>query len=239
MDLFSKIFPLSIILASILGSGHCVAMCGAFQFILGKEKCSIYYYHVGRLLSYSVLGALAAQLGKSLFAQSLYRSASIASAFFLLFWFIWIGLRLWKKQPLHFSLATPLQKMAPHSFTKIASTFSTAPKIKALAIGISSVLLPCGWLYSYVLLAASTQNLSTGVSLMFFFWLGSLPAFSLLAYGKKILQEKLSSQILQQLSSGLVLAACVSLVLLKIIPLLESTGTDTKPVCALHQHLDK
>jgi sulfite exporter TauE/SafE len=44
-----------------------------------------------------------------------------------------------------------------------------------------SGLLPCGWLYAYVLIAASTQNPLSGVIIMGVFWLGTVPALIIFA----------------------------------------------------------
>lgn len=233
-DLFSKIFPLSIVAASMLGSGHCVAMCGAFPFIVGKEKSALYFYHLGRLFSYSFLGAFAASLGKSLFSAALYRWTALGSAVFLLLCLLWLAYRLWTKQSPHSSFQPPWQKFSPQLLAKISQNFSALPKMKSLFIGMSSVLLPCGFLYTYIFLAASTQNTFAGLAVMFFFWLGTLPAFALLAGGKKILQRKFSSRTLQRASSTLILMGCLALIMVKIIPLLESPKMNANPVCVLH-----
>jgi hypothetical protein len=47
--------------------------------------------------------------------------------------------------------------------------------VRALVLGLSSTLLPCGWLYAFAALAAGTGGALAGAWLMSAFWLGSLP----------------------------------------------------------------
>ena len=44
------------------------------------------------------------------------------------------------------------------------------------AAGLLSALLPCGWLWAYLALAAATGEVGSGAAVMAVFWLGSVPA---------------------------------------------------------------
>ena len=56
--------PFAIIAASIIGSIHCVGMCGALAMTAGAQsKKGLANYHIGRLLGYFSVGALAGFLG--------------------------------------------------------------------------------------------------------------------------------------------------------------------------------
>src|ERR1035438_5341132 len=57
------LIPLSVFIAGILGSHHCVAMCGGLASSLGKSQIANLTYQFGRLFGYLALGALAACLG--------------------------------------------------------------------------------------------------------------------------------------------------------------------------------
>jgi len=50
------------------------------------------------------------------------------------------------------------------------------PTRRALAIGLLTTLLPCGWLYAFVVTAAGTANPVYGAAVMAVFWAGTLPA---------------------------------------------------------------
>jgi hypothetical protein len=55
-----------------------------------------------------------------------------------------------------------------------------APR-RALVIGLATTLLPCGWLYAFVVTAAGTGSPLNGALAMAVFWLGTLPL--LIAFG--------------------------------------------------------
>ena len=52
------------------------------------------------------------------------------------------------------------------------------PRTRALVIGLLTGLLPCGWLYAFVVTAAGTGSRSRGAALMAVFWLGTLPVMA-------------------------------------------------------------
>jgi sulfite exporter TauE/SafE len=50
------------------------------------------------------------------------------------------------------------------------------PLLRAGVVGVSTALLPCGWLYAFVFAAAGTGTPLGGGAVLFAFWLGTLPA---------------------------------------------------------------
>jgi sulfite exporter TauE/SafE len=54
---------------------------------------------------------------------------------------------------------------------------------RAAIIGVASSLMPCGWLYAFVLAAAGTGRPLTGAALMTAFWLGTVPILGLIVVG--------------------------------------------------------
>jgi sulfite exporter TauE/SafE len=51
---------------------------------------------------------------------------------------------------------------------------------RALAVGLLSALLPCGWLYAFVATAGGTGSPAAGALTMAVFWLGTLPVMVVL-----------------------------------------------------------
>jgi sulfite exporter TauE/SafE len=47
--------------------------------------------------------------------------------------------------------------------------------VRAGALGLLTTLLPCGWLYAFVVTAAGTGHPARGALVMTAFWLGTLP----------------------------------------------------------------
>ncbi len=59
----------SLFITAFLGSWHCAAMCGPIA-CLAQNRGQLISYQLGRLTSYSLLGALAGALGQALFRHS-------------------------------------------------------------------------------------------------------------------------------------------------------------------------
>lgn len=194
--LLGKWIPLTVFVAGILGSLHCTAMCGplvlaatipspspsdsgaAGQVPKGAGSTNaglIAAYQSGRLLGYSVLGALAGSLGAGVFsgmagtALSWISTALIAVAFGLLAW------KAWRGEPPHLLPAT----LSQGPLRRLLGARTLPPFARAGGVGLLSALLPCGWLHSFVLAAATTRSPQAGAVLMGVFWTGTLPALSL------------------------------------------------------------
>lgn len=58
-----------------------------------------------------------------------------------------------------------------------------SPVARALAVGLLTTLLPCGWLYAFAITAAGTGNALWGAATMAVFWMGTLPALVGLGFG--------------------------------------------------------
>ena len=173
---WTQAIPFAVLGASLLGSGHCVAMCGGLILTVAKTRKDLVSYHLGRLLGYCGLGAIAGFLGASVFRSSplgfipWLSTAALASAF------IFLGVRIWLRRPLHlFRL--------PRSLWQKLARFGPG------TTGFLSAFLPCGWLHAFILGAVGTQSPALGALYLFFFWMGTLPALSIAPLAvKKIFQ---------------------------------------------------
>jgi sulfite exporter TauE/SafE len=84
-------------------------------------------------------------------------------------------------------------------FSKSSSSF---------ALGLLSMFLPCGWLYTYVLAAAASQSPCSGALVMFLFWLGTIPALSAFPiFAKKAIA--LSNKTKQKVAGGILISASI------------------------------
>ena len=64
-------------------------------------------------------------------------------------------------------------------FTRaIARLADKPPIVRALAIGLLTTLLPCGWLYVFVATAAGTGSGPGGALVMAVFWAGTVPVLA-------------------------------------------------------------
>ena len=172
------LIPSAVLAASFLGSLHCVGMCGGLMVAVCKKPAELFSYHIGRLISYMALGSIFGWLGMALETQSLpwiSRGTGILMGIVL----ILMGWQFSKHKTLYIWLPKPFLSVVTNLSAKLlrAKTNSMSLLIPG-TVGLLSVLLPCGWLYSYAVAAIALQNSWAGAGLMAIFWLGGLPALS-------------------------------------------------------------
>ena len=101
MDLFDsrwlQLIPFGVFVASLVGSGHCVAMCGGLVSSVAQTRSQVFEYHLGRLVGYTALGALAGWVGAQFLLTSEFgilpwlSTALIALGFIVMGWRLWTG----------------------------------------------------------------------------------------------------------------------------------------------------
>nr|NIQ15424.1 hypothetical protein [Candidatus Dadabacteria bacterium] len=141
---------------------------------LKKNKYSLHLYNSGRLISYLSLGVLGGFLG-SKFLDFNYSYISLAATVIISTFYMFFGYQLLVHKTLHLNLV----KFFNFNYFKIANSISGKNKYaKSLTIGIINGLIPCGWVYIFLMGAISTKNIVLGATIMFFFWVGTLPALN-------------------------------------------------------------
>ena len=93
------LIPLLVMAASLLGSTHCLGMCGGIVMALPPKRSSHLAYHLGRLGGYLLLGALAGLAGNWLLASS--PVLTVISALVMGSLLIAMAVRVWQGKPLH------------------------------------------------------------------------------------------------------------------------------------------
>lgn len=167
------ILPLAILSASLAGSLHCVGMCGGLILSTTTTKLSKVYYHLARLLGYLVFGAIAGSIGAKVFAGPVFGWLSVFAASLVGLILIFYGIRIIRGRPVHLSI---LSKVSTVAWSKIVANRAHSPNLSATAAGLCTALLPCGWLHAFILTGATTGSAFGGMSVLFFFWIGTLPA---------------------------------------------------------------
>ena len=166
--------------ASLLGSIHCAGMCGGFVVIAGDGTTgkarwlSQLSYNAGRLLSYTLLGALAGFLGRAVdlagSAAGIGDVAALVSGSIMILW--GMGALLETQGVRVFRGRWTLPKRLTDA---LASLRRLPAGWRGLVLGLSTTLLPCGWLYAFAVTAAGTASPARGALLMAAFWTGNLP----------------------------------------------------------------
>ena len=196
---------ITILIASLLGSLHCAGMCGAFlMFAIGVGDPLVRTprwrlqaaYHGGRLITYVALGSMAGALGSFVDLggrlAGWQRTAAIGAGalmvgFASLTLLRVMGMKLW---PL--PVPEVLQRLATAGHQR---NMSRGPMARALVTGLLTTLLPCGWLYAFVITAAGTAHPLSGAAAMLAFWIGTLPMLATLGMGIQKLSRPLAAKL--------------------------------------------
>jgi sulfite exporter TauE/SafE len=203
----------SMFLVGLLGSTHCLGMCGGIVTALSvrlpgerPRRLLQIAYHAGRIATYITAGALAAGLGSAALLLDgvlpmqivLYVIAQlmlVALGLYLLGVpryldvFERAGRALWRRvQPASVRLL-PVRTLH-----------------RALAYGMVWGLLPCGLVYSVLAIALVSGDAASGALVMLAFGLGTLPA--LLAAGALLpeLQQRLRAPLARRAAGGIIVA---------------------------------
>ncbi|CAN5423659.1 sulfite exporter TauE/SafE family protein [soil metagenome] len=161
---------------SVLGSVHCVAMCGPLVGLQGGARSVrlAAVHSLGRLATYLAIGALAGLAGSALDLAGrlgeVQRLATIVAGLTIVGWGVLALVRT----------RMPRSAQPP----KHSSAFGSAlvhirtrrPTRRMLLLGLITGLLPCGWLWAFAIAAAGTGSPLVGALVMFAFWLGTAPA---------------------------------------------------------------
>lgn len=175
MVTINSILPFSILVTGFLGSLHCMGMCGPLVLASTRSVFDRWIYNVGRLLGYLILGAIMGTIGKFLF-QSVYVWLQLIGAFFVGGVLVLFGFQGFFKSHSLSKASVFLSKHLMCIFTFIHQKFEKFFYAKSLLFGFFSAFLPCGLLYSIVLASVLTESTLKGALLLFFFWLGTVPA---------------------------------------------------------------
>jgi sulfite exporter TauE/SafE len=204
----------------LMSLGHCAGMCGpivsAYSLALRSGAAPgspqrhllppLGIYHLGRVLTYAVLGALAGLLGAATGLVGSTRGweaalAILASAAMLLFGLGLLGiLPAWRwveRAPIGARVTRALRgRMNARTWRG------------QLGLGIANGLLPCGPVAAALLSAGATGRPHTGALAMFAYGAGTIPALVLLGLGAGVLRARLRAGFFR---AGAVLVLVVGL----------------------------
>lgn len=187
----------------LLGSAHCVGMCGAFALAVGASGRGWYdnatrqcVYTLGRAFTYGCAGLTAAFLGSQLPRQlPQWMPAQAILSLFAGTVLIIQGLTILGLPWLRWRSRSSLQPcQAASAFRQIL----TAPNLTAVFLaGVATGFLPCALIYAYLALAAQSGSLLSGMLIMVAMALGTAPLMMFTGLGMSSLHLKTRRQILR------------------------------------------
>ncbi len=231
------VLPAAVFVASLVGSTHCVGMCGAFLALAtadpGRDRPSWHLhaaYHAGRLATYTSLGAIAGLVGSKVdLSTGLVGVQGLAATLSATLLAVFAAITLLRLAGVRLPAAAipGFWQRAVERGHRAAWTLGPLPR--AAAIGLLTTLLPCGWLYAFVAAAVGVADPFDAALVMGAFWLGTLPAMIALGVGLRALGGRLAAK-LPAISAVTLLLLCVVTLLGRGVRVgLELPGTPTHP----------
>ena len=163
-----------------IGSLHCIGMCGPLALSLppvhpsaSSRFTGTLLYNLGRVFTYSFLGALLGAIGYSFSMIGFQRWLTISIGASMLL-FLFLPARC-KNLPGNVQFLAPLRK-------KIGRLYSRPSYGSLFMIGLLNGLLPCGLVYAALAVAIAGAEVSSSSLFMAAFGAGTIPMMWMVAF---------------------------------------------------------
>lgn len=183
---------LSALVLGLLGSLHCLGMCGPIAFMLpldrqseAKKLFQLSLYHLGRIMAYSLMGLAFGLVGKGLYLFGVQQKISVLIGAFMILLVLIPSKKLNK-----FSLAKPIYKLINKVKTKLGQELKKRTPDTFLTIGFLNGFLPCGLVYMALLGAIAMAGVGQGAIYMALFGLGTVPLMTSVVYFSSLFGKK-------------------------------------------------
>ena len=167
----------------LLGSFHCVGMCGPIALALPLKNDSFrakfsgaLLYNMGRIVTYATFGLVFGTIGKSVSFFGYQQWLSILLGISIIF-FVVLPRRFSS-----FSHNNIVLKFLEQLRTALGKLFAKDTHFSLFSIGLLNGLLPCGLVYMAAAGAIATGDILKSVVFMSFFGLGTLPMMWSIAF---------------------------------------------------------
>ncbi len=172
------------IVFGLLGSFHCIGMCGPIAFMLPVDRTNktkiflqIFMYHAGRLLTYAILGMLFGLLGKGFYFFGFQQYLSIIIGVIMILIVV-----LPTKTVAKYSVTKPIYRLLYGVKNRLGKELKKKRNDTFFTIGFLNGFLPCGLVYMAIFASIATGNSFTGSVYMVLFGLGTIPLMTTFVY---------------------------------------------------------
>ena len=207
-----------VLLGGILGSSHCIGMCGGFALAVGYGSASVsenvirqLTWSLGRIFTYTFCGAVCGYLGARLTGESALASAQgtlavLAGVLLVVQGAVATG-AFRRRRTNHagcsitrFSWLLPIVGLlSPCTSGDQSGSRAT----ETFLAGVVTGFLPCGLVYAYLALAAASGQFWHGMIIMTTFGLGTVPVMVATGAGASVLSHAARARLFR------IAAACV------------------------------
>lgn len=175
---------LSAFILGLVGNFHCLGMCGPIALAIpikdnstSTRMLSILIYNLGRIFTYSLLGALIGIVGKGFVLIGFQQKLSIIMGIAVVLYALFVILK---------RKSSMLNSLFSHKFYRLKNAMGSFLRKKTydanLLLGLLNGLLPCGMIYIALAGAIASESMFSSTMFMFFFGLGTLPVMMILPW---------------------------------------------------------
>lgn len=190
-------FYIAALSMGLLGSFHCIGMCGPIAIALPIKADSWIskviggsLYNLGRSVTYGLMGAIFGLLGKGFQLVGIQQIISIAIGVIMILSVFF---------PLLFKNIQWIDKFTNRIVQKLKLAFAKLFRLKSnislFIIGILNGFLPCGLVYMAIAAAIVTGEILEGTIYMVIFGLGTLPIMLSLSLTSQIISINFRNKI--------------------------------------------
>ena len=207
----------------LFGSPHCLGMCGGIVTAFGlsmqgvspaKKNALMLTYHLGRLISYAILGLIGGIIGATVL-QPLWVGNSLPRILIGVV-LILIGLTMFG-----LPLLNHLEKLGMRLWQSMSpirkKVFPIDSFPKALMAGLLWGFLPCGLVYGALLMAVVGHDITTGALLMFVFGLGTMPMLIATQKTVGMLQSSIKNFRLRQINGVIMMLSGLAVIFIPMM----------------------
>ncbi|WP_282075613.1 sulfite exporter TauE/SafE family protein [Maribacter aquivivus] len=188
---------LSALILGLMGSLHCVGMCGPIAFMLPVDRTNnykkfgqIFIYHFGRLMAYALIGLIFGLLGKGLSIFGIQQKLSIGIGIIMIV-IVLIPYKTFNK----YNLSKPIYKVISKVKNQLGKELKKKSPDTFLTIGFLNGFLPCGLVYMALFGSIAMGDAFKGSLYMMLFGLGTLPLMTAAIYFSNLLKGGIRQKV--------------------------------------------
>jgi sulfite exporter TauE/SafE len=208
-----------IFVGGLLGSAHCIGMCGGFAVTIGINSTGVLanlrrqlIYTAGRIFTYAFLGLSAGCAGAWISSRANVwinaQGALCVIAGLLLVAQALVGLGL---LPRRFSASRRSGGGLCLARSFVGPFLASPRSSDVLFAGVLTGFLPCGLVYGFLALASSSASLGGGLAIMVLFGAGTAPLMMLAGTGASLLSYASRKNLMQVSAVCVLLTGMVSI----------------------------
>lgn len=167
----------------VLGSFHCVGMCGPIAFMLPIERknsikgfLQILSYHLGRLFTYGLIGFLFGLLGKNFQLLGFQQYLSVFVGVLM------IALILFPRLTKKMTVSKHISKLIIRVKNALGKELANKNRSTFFTLGFLNGFLPCGLVYMALIGALTSTTALSGSLYMVLFGVGTMPLMTAVVF---------------------------------------------------------